>query len=55
MRIVVPAVLGVSPRSEARIAFSTADTMGFSQGVMVSVRASLTVTEATWVSGMSEP
>ena len=54
-RMVVPAVFGVSPRSEARIAFSTAPTICFSHGVMMIERASPTETLATCDSGMSEP
>jgi hypothetical protein len=55
MRIVVPAVFGVRPRSEAMIAFSIGATICFSHGVIVSERASVTATLATCVSGMSEP
>ena len=54
-RITVPAVFGVRPRSEARIAFSTGPTICFSHGVMVIERASVTATLATCASGMSEP
>ena len=51
----VPAVLGVRPRSDPRIAFSTGATICFSHGVMVSVRASETAMLATCDNGMSEP
>ena len=51
----VPALMGLSPRSEVRIAFSTTETMGFSQGLTVRVRASSTLMLATWLSGTSEP
>ena len=54
-RITVPAVFGVSPRSEARIAFSTALTICFSYGVMVSERASETAIPATCDKGTSDP
>ena len=54
-RITVPAVFGVRPRSEARMAFSTAPTICFSHGVIVIERASPTATLATCDSGMSEP
>ena len=55
MEITMPAELGVSPRSELMIAFSTTATMFFSHGVTVSVRASSTPTLATCASGTSEP
>src|SRR5690606_21342274 len=55
IRITVPAVFGVRPRSELMVAFSAAETICFSHGVMVSERASVTATLATGVSGMSDP
>ncbi len=54
-RITVPAVVGVMPRSDAISAFSIGATMFFSHGVIRIVRASDSETEATWLSGMSEP
>jgi hypothetical protein len=51
----VPAVMGVNPRSEFIMAFSTTETIGFSQGDTASVRESSTVTLATWLIGTSEP
>ena len=53
--LVVPAVFGVSPRSDLKMAFSTAPTMDLSHGVITSVRASSTVTLATWLMGISDP
>ena len=55
MRITCPAVFGVSPRSDFRIAFSTAATADLSQGETASVRESSTLTLATWLSGTSLP
>jgi len=54
-RITSPAVAGFSPRSESRMAFSTTGTIFFSQGCTVIVRASASVTLATWFSGIGEP
>ena len=51
----VPAVMGVSPRSDLKIAFSIACTTAFSHGEMTSVRPSSTVMLATCCSGTSEP
>jgi len=55
MRMTWPTVVGVRPRLEARIAFSTTATMVFSKGVMVSERASATAMLATWGNGTSDP
>ena len=55
MRMTLPTVVGVKPRSEARIAFSTAPTMFFSYGVIVIERASATATFATCMTGVSVP
>ena len=55
MRITVPTVVGVRPRSEARIAFSTGPTMVFSYGVIVIERASAMATLATCMIGVSLP
>ncbi len=54
-RITVPAVAGVKPKSDVRIAFSTTATMAFSHGVTASVRASSTLTLATWLIGTGLP
>src|SRR5690606_28871937 len=54
-RMVVPAVFGVRPRSEPRMAFSIGPTMLLSQGVITSERASDTETAATCESGTSLP
>ena len=54
-RITVPAVLGLSPKSELMMAFSTACTMDCSQGVTVSIRASSVLILATWLNGDSAP
>ena len=55
MRITVPAVFGVRPRSDFMIAFSMAPTMFFSQGVIEIVRESSTTTVAAWEIGISAP
>jgi len=55
MRMTVPAVIGVSPRSDLKIAFSIACTTVFSHGEMTSVRPSSTVMLATCCKGTSEP
>ena len=54
-RITVPAVTGVSPRSEFMMAFSMTDTILGSQGVTLRVRASSTATLAVWLIGTWEP
>jgi hypothetical protein len=54
-RITVPAVMGVSPRSDLKMAFSMACTTFFSHGEMTSVRPSSTAMLATCCSGTSEP
>ena len=51
----VPAVLGVSPRSDAKMAFSTGPTICFSHGVIVIERASVIAMLAHCVSGISAP
>ena len=47
-----PTVAGFSPRSESRIAFSIAWTIFFSHGWTPMVRASTSVTLATWLIGV---
>ena len=54
-RTVSPIVAGLSPRSESRIAFSTALTIFFSHGVTPIVRASSKVTLATPLIGVGVP
>jgi hypothetical protein len=54
-RITSPEVAGFTPRSESRIAFSTTCTIFFSNGWIEMVRASASVTLATWLIGISEP
>src|SRR5712664_488366 len=51
-RTVSPAAAGLRPRSESRIAFSIACASFFSKGVTPMVRASSSVTLATWLSGV---
>ena len=52
-RITSPEVAGFTPRSESRIAFSTTPTIFFSKGWIAMVRASASVTLATWLIGVS--
>ncbi|MCY1554472.1 hypothetical protein D9M68_910460 [compost metagenome] len=53
--MVVPAVFGLSPRSEVMMAFSTAWIMPRSKTVSARVRESSAITLATWRSGVSTP
>src|SRR6185437_15841721 len=55
MRITVPAVIGVRPRSDLKMAFSIACTTVFSHGETTSVRPSSMAMLATCCSGTSEP
>src|SRR5712664_3063038 len=52
---VSPVVAGLSPRSASRIALSTAWIIFFSKGVTPMVRASMRITFAIWLSGVSVP
>ena len=54
-RSVSPVAAGFNPRSESRIAFSTACTIFFSKGVTPIVRASISVIFATWLIGVGVP
>ena len=54
-RTVSPCEEGLRPRSESRIAFSIAPAIFFSNGVTPMVRASSSVTLATWLIGICEP
>ena len=55
MRMSLPSLTGVSPRSDFRMAFSTAAKPPLSQGWMVMVRLSGTATEASWFTGVGVP
>ena len=55
MRMSEPSLAGVSPRSDARIAFSIALRRVLSQGWIVSSFGSGAATLATWLSGVSLP
>src|SRR2546421_2809159 len=54
-RTVSPEAAGFRPRSESRIAFSIACAIFFSKGVTPMVRASISVTLATWLIGVGVP
>src|SRR5690606_18753852 len=54
-RMLSPMEMGFRPRSDSRIAFSTVAAICFSQTCTLSVRASTTVTLATWFTGTGEP
>ena len=55
MRMILPSLTGVSPRSDLRMAFSTAAMPPLSHGWMVRVRLSGTATEAIWLTGVGVP
>ena len=54
-RITLPSRFGLTPRSESRMAFSTAAACDLSNGVTASVRGSGTPIEATAFSGVGLP
>ena len=54
-RITFPSLIGVSPRSDAMMAFSIALSWLTSHGWIVSVRASGTEMDAIWLSGVGVP
>ena len=54
-RIIFPSLLGFSPRSEARIAFSMSPICETSYGWMVIREGSGTCNVATWLIGIEEP
>ncbi len=54
-RTVSPCVAGLSPRSDSRIALSAAWIIFLSKGVTPMVRASSSVTLATWLRGVGVP
>jgi hypothetical protein len=54
-RMVSPEVAGLRPRSASRIALSTAWIIFFSKGATAMVRASISVTFATWLIGVGVP
>ena len=51
----MPMVVGVMPRSEAMMAFSTAATMDLSNGLTDNERASGVLMLATWARGVGVP
>jgi len=55
MRMILPSLTGVSPRSDFRMAFSTRPKAARSQGWMVMVRLSGVEREAIWSMGVGVP
>ena len=55
MRSWVPSLLGLTPRSESRIAFSIAPSCEASYGLMITMRGSGTPIEAICGSGVGAP
>ena len=53
--MIVPSLVGLTPRSESRIAFSIAGSAVLSYGVMMSIRASGTWNDASWFTGVGAP
>jgi hypothetical protein len=51
----VPSLLGLTPRSESRIAFSIAASCVLSYGLMMAIRGSGVPIEAIWVRGVGLP
>ena len=51
----MPSVVGFTPRSESRIAFSTACSWLASYGLMTAIRASGMLIAAIWVIGVGAP
>ena len=54
-RMIVPSLVGLTPRSESRIAFSIAPSWLASYGLMTAIRASGMEMPASWLSGVGEP
>ena len=54
-RMMLPSLVGLTPRSESRIAFSMAAIAPLSYGVSVSIRASATWKDASWFTGVGAP
>ncbi len=54
-RMTLPSLLGVSPRSDFRMAFSMAGICDVSHGWMTSVLGSGTESEAIWLIGVCAP
>ena len=53
--MMLPSLVGLTPRSESRIAFSIARSELLSYGVMITIRGSGTVNEASWLIGVIVP
>jgi hypothetical protein len=54
-RMTAPSLVGLTPRSESRIARSMALSELLSYGVMVTMRASALWKDASWFTGVGEP
>ena len=55
IRMTVPSLVGLTPRSESRIARSIAPIELLSYGVTTAMRGSGTVSEASWMTGVIAP
>lgn len=53
--MILPSLLGLTPRSESRIACSMLRSAVLSNGVTTAIRASGTENEASWLIGVSAP
>ena len=53
--MIAPSLVGLTPRSESRIARSMASIADLSYGVSVSIRASTTWKDASWLTGVGAP
>ena len=51
----MPSLVGFTPRSLSRIAFSIAASEPLSYGLMITMRGSRTWNEASWCSGVGVP
>ena len=55
MRMICPSLDGLTPRSESRIAFSRFLSEPWSYGLMIAMRASGMLIEASWLIGVIAP
>jgi hypothetical protein len=54
-RMIVPSSVGLTPRSESRIAFAMGRSRLGSYGLITAILASGTVTLASWINGVVAP
>jgi hypothetical protein len=55
MRMMLPSLVGLTPRSESRIARSMTPSEPLSYGLMMAIRGSGTVSEDSWFTGVIAP